>query len=233
MDSGVFLIFQRNLSGEFSYRWFFLLVSLCCKGYTNDRGWRLCASCLLDSTTNKKTLTLKDKSEWLPTRSHSQAMSVLSHGEEKGLEPFIETLTEGQKAHINKQFENHHKSGRLKGSAAKVARVRFASSDGKSESSEGEEDDSPPSDEDDGAVGEAQSLFKALAAQRAAQRNSYHTETKSLKGQGKRAQASEGKSSNKRARTDPKGNSTKVEKGKSKKASKAKARKPRHVRFRK
>ena len=90
-----------------------------------------------------------------------------------------------------------------------------------------------PSDEDDGAVGEAQSLFKALAAQRAAQRNSYHTETKSLKGQGKRAQASEGKSSNKRARTDPKGKSTKVEKGKSKKASKAKARKPRHVRFRK
>ena len=97
------------------------------KGYTKDRGWRLCASCLLDSTTNKKTLTLKDKSEWLPTRSHSQAMSVLSHGEEKGLEPFIETLTEGQKAHIDKQFENHQKSGRLKGSAAKVARVRFAS----------------------------------------------------------------------------------------------------------
>ena len=30
MDSGVFLIFQRNLSGGFSYRWFFLLVSLCC-----------------------------------------------------------------------------------------------------------------------------------------------------------------------------------------------------------
>ena len=154
-------------------------------------------------------------------------------GEEKGLEPFIETLTEGQKAHISKQFENHHKTGSLKGSAAKVARVRFAGSNGRSESSGGEEDDSPPSDEDDGAVGEAQSLFKALAAQRAAQRDIYITETKSLKGQGKRAQASKGKSSNKRARTDPKGNSNTVEKGKSKKASKAKARKPRHVRFRK
>ena len=130
-------------------------------------------------------------------------MSVLSHGEEKGLEPFIETLTEGQKAHINKQFENHHKSGRLKGSAAKVARVRFAGSDGRSESSEGEEDDSPPSDEDDGSVGEAESLFKALAAQRAAQRDGYHADSKadskSLKGQGKRAQASNGISSNKRA----------------------------------
>ena len=30
MGSGVFLIFQRNLVGGFSYRWFFLLVSVCC-----------------------------------------------------------------------------------------------------------------------------------------------------------------------------------------------------------
>ena len=30
MDSGVFLIFQRNRFGFFSYRWFFLLVSVCC-----------------------------------------------------------------------------------------------------------------------------------------------------------------------------------------------------------
>ena len=145
-------------------------------------------------------------------------MSVLSHGEEKGLEPFIETLTEGQKAHINKQFENHNKSGRLKGSAAKVARVRFAGSNGRSEleSSEGEEDDSPPSDEDDGSVGEAESLFKALAAQRAAQRDVYTADSKSKNGQGKPAQASTGNSSNKRARTDPKGNSTTVKKGKRK-----------------
>ena len=48
-------------------------------------------------------------------------------------------------------------------------------------------------------MGEAQSLFKSLAAQRAAQRDVYIAETKSLKGQGKRAQASKGKSSNKRA----------------------------------
>ena len=186
------------------------------KGYTKDRWWRLCTSCLLDLTTNQKTLTLKDKSEWLPSRSHCQAVSVLSHGEEKGLEPFIETLTEGQKAHINKQFENHHKTGRLKGSVAKVARVRFVGSNGRSESLDGEEDGSPPSDEDDGSVGEAESLFKALAAQRAAQRDVYIADSKSLKGQGKRAQASKGNSSNKRARTDPKGNSTTVKKGKRK-----------------
>ena len=96
------------------------------KGYTKDRGWRLCASCLLDSTTNKKTLTLKDKSEWLPSRSFSQAMSALSHGEDKGLEPFIERLTDGQKADINKKFEICHNTGRLQGGAAKAARVRFA-----------------------------------------------------------------------------------------------------------
>ena len=106
------------------------------KGYTKDRGWRLCASCLLDSTTNKKTLTLKDKPEWLPSRSfsHDQAMSVLSHGEDKGLEPFIERLTDGQKADISKNFEIYHNTGRLKGGAAKAARVRFAkSSDAESE----------------------------------------------------------------------------------------------------
>ena len=160
-------------------------------------------------------------------------MSVLSHGEEKGLEPFIETLTGGQKAHNSKQFENHHKTGRLKGSVAKVARVRFSGSNGRSESSGGEEGDSPPSDEDDGSVGEAESLFKALAAQRAAQRDIYIADSKSKNGQGKPAQASTGNSSNKRARTDPKGNSTTVKKGKGKKALKAKAHKPRHVRFRK
>ena len=33
------------------------------KGYSKDRGWRLCASCLLDSSTNEQTLTLKYKSE--------------------------------------------------------------------------------------------------------------------------------------------------------------------------
>ena len=62
------------------------------KGYTKARGWRLCASFILDSTTKEKTLTLKAKSEWLPTRPHRQAMSVLSYGEEKGLELSIETL---------------------------------------------------------------------------------------------------------------------------------------------
>ena len=53
----------------------------------------------------------------------------------------------------------------------KVALAQFTGSNGRSESSEGEEDDSPPSDEDDGSVGEAESLFKALAAQCAAQRD--------------------------------------------------------------
>ena len=42
-------------------------------------------------------------------------MSVLSHGVDKGLEPFIEKLTDGQKADINKKFEICH---RLKGGAA-------------------------------------------------------------------------------------------------------------------
>ena len=78
----------------------------------------------------------------------SVGLRILSHGEEEGLEPFIETLAEGQKAHISKQVENHHKAGGLKGSSAKAARVRFAGSNGGSESSEGEEDDSPPSHSD-------------------------------------------------------------------------------------
>ena len=86
-------------------------------------------------------------------------------------------------------------------------------------------------------MGEAEGLFKALAAQRAAQRDVYHADSKadskSLTGQGKRAQASKEISSNKRARTNPKGNSTTVKTGKRKKALKAKARKSRHVRFRK
>ena len=56
-------------------------------------------------------------------------MSVLSHGEENRLEPFIGTLTvhtEGQKSHISKQFENYvyHKTGRLKG-AARALRLRL------------------------------------------------------------------------------------------------------------
>ena len=53
-------------------------------------------------------------------------MSVLSHGEDKGLEPFVERLTDGQKADINEKFEIYHNTGRLKGGAAKAARVRFA-----------------------------------------------------------------------------------------------------------
>ena len=96
------------------------------KGYTKYRRWRLCASCFLDSSNNKKTLTLKGKSEWLPSRFFSQAMSVLSFGEDKGLEPFIEKLTEAQKADINKKFEIYHRTGRLKGGAAKAVRVQFA-----------------------------------------------------------------------------------------------------------
>ena len=53
----------------------------------------------------------------------------------KGLEPFIETLTEAQKAEISKKFENCHKTGRLKGGAANAARSQFAkSSDALSES---------------------------------------------------------------------------------------------------
>ena len=137
------------------------------KGYTKDRGWRLCtcASCLLDSSTNKKMLTLKDKSEWLPSRSFSHAMSVLSYGEDKGLEPFIERLTEGKKADISKKFEIYHNTGRLKGGAAKAARVRFAkSSDAESE---GEGNEPPHSDaSEDSEDGESHNLFKALAAPR-------------------------------------------------------------------
>ena len=71
-------------------------------------------------------------------------MSVLSYGEEKGLQPFIERLTDGQKADISKKFEIYHNTGRLKVGAAKAARVQFAkSSDAESE---GEGDEPPHSD---------------------------------------------------------------------------------------
>ena len=187
-------------------------------GYTKDRGWRLCASCLLDSTTNKKTLTLKDKSEWLPSRSFSQAMACLSHGEDKGLEPFIERLTEGQKADISKKFEIYHNTGRLKGGAAKAARVRFA----KSSDAESEGEGSEPSQSDageDSEDGESHNLFKALAAQRKEARSKYSSDGK--KGQGKRAQSFKGTGSRKKPRTEPEKKSPKVGKGNGKKKAKA------------
>ena len=55
-------------------------------------------------------------------------MAVLSHGENKGLEPFIEKLTDGQKADISTKLEIYHNTGRLKGRASKAARARFAKS---------------------------------------------------------------------------------------------------------
>ena len=185
------------------------------KGYTKDRGWRLCASCLLDSTTNKKTLTLKDKSEWLPSRSFSQAMACLSHGEEEGLEPFIEKLTDGQKADISTKLEIYHNTGRLKGRAAKAARVRFA----KSSDAESDGEGSEPSQSDageDSEDGESRNLFKALAAQRKETQSKYSSDKK--KGQGKRAQSLKGKGSRKKPRTEPEKESPKVGKGKGKKA---------------
>ena len=199
------------------------------KGYTKDRGWRLCASCLLDSTTNKKTLTLKDKSEWLPSRSFSQAMACLSHGEEKGLEPFIERLTDGQKADISKKLEIYHNTGRLKGGAAKAARVRFA----KSSDAESDGEGSEPSQSDageDSEDGESRNLFKALAAQRKETQSKYSSDGK--KGQGKRAQSLKGTGSRKKPRTEPKGNSTKAGKGGKKAKSNSTNSRPRkHVRW--
>ena len=68
------------------------------------------AASLTHRKTTQKTLTLNDKSERLPSQSFSQAMPVLSYGEDKGLEPFIERLTEpeAQTADISKTFEIYH-----------------------------------------------------------------------------------------------------------------------------
>jgi hypothetical protein len=147
-------------------------------------------------------------------------MSVLSHGENKGLEPFIEKLTDGQKADINKKFEIYHNTGRLKGGAAKAARVRFA----KSSDSESEGEGNEPSQSDageDSEDGESHNLFKALAAQRKETRGRYSSDGK--KGQGKRAQSFKGTGSRKKPRTEPEKKSPKVGKGKGKKKPKAKS----------
>ena len=147
-------------------------------------------------------LTLKDKSEWLPSRLFSQAMSVLSYGEGKGLEPFIERLTEAQKADISKKFEICHNTGRLKGGAAKAARVQFAKSSDAHSKSEGEGDEPPQSDAgEDSEDGESYNLFKALAAHRKETARKYSSTGK--QGQGKRAQSFKGTGSRKRARTEP------------------------------
>ena len=122
-------------------------------------------------------------------------MSVLSYGEEKGLQPFIERLTDGQKADISKKFEIYHNTGRLKGGAAKAARVQFAkSSDAESE---GEGDEPPHSDAgEDSEDGESHNLFEALAAQR--RETASKCSSASKKGQGKRAQSSKGTGSRKK-----------------------------------
>jgi hypothetical protein len=127
-------------------------------------------------------------------------MACLSHGEEMGLEPFIERLTDRQKADISKELEIYHNTGRLKGGAAKAARVRFAkSSDAKSE---GEGNESSQSDAgEDSEDGESHNLFNALAAQRKETQSKYSSDGK--KGQGKRAQSFKGKGSRKKPRTEP------------------------------
>ena len=142
-------------------------------------------------------------------------MSVLSFGEDKGLEPFIETLTDGQNADISKKFEICDNTGRLKGGAAKAARVRFAkSSDAESE---GEGDEPPHADAgEDSEDGESHNLFKALVAHRRETQSKYPSKGK--KGKGKRAQSFKGTGSSKKPRTEPEKTSTEAGKGRGKKA---------------
>ena len=150
-------------------------------------------------------------------------MACLSHGEEEGLEPFIEKLTDGQKADISTKLEIYHNTGRLKGRAAKAARVRFA----KSSDAESDGEGSEPSQSDageDSEDGESRNLFKALAAQRKETQSKYSSDKK--KGQGKRAQSLKGKGSRKKPRTEPEKKSPKVGNDKGKKA-KAKSTHPR------
>ena len=142
-------------------------------------------------------------------------MACLSQGEEEGLEPFIEKLTDGQKADISTKLEIYHNTGRLKGRAAKASRVRFA----KSSDAESDGEGSEPSQSDtgeDSEDGESRNLFKALAAQRKETQSKYSSDKK--KGQGKRAQSLKGKGSRKKPRTEPEIESPKVRKGKGKKA---------------
>ena len=143
-------------------------------------------------------------------------MACLSHGEDKGLEPFIERLPEGQKADISKKFEIYHNTGRLKGGAAKAARVRFDNSSDAESEGEGNEPSQSDAGEDS-EDGGCHNLFKALAAQRKKTQSKYSSDGD--KGQGKRAQSFKGKGSRKKPRTDPEKKSPKVGKGKGKKAS--------------
>ena len=81
---------------------------------------------------------------------------------------FIEKLTDGQKADINKKFEIYHNTGRLKGSAAKAARVQFAKSSDAQSEGEGSEPSRSDASEDS-EDGESHNLFKALAVLKDAQ----------------------------------------------------------------
>ena len=147
-----------------------------------------------------------------------------------GLEPFIERLTKGQKADISKKFEIYHNTGRLKGGAAKAARVRFVkSSDAESE---GEGDEPPHSDAgEDSEDGESHNFFKSLAAQWRETESKYSSKGK--KGQGKRAQSFKGTGSSKKPRTEPEKKSIKAGKGNGKKAkaNSTNSRSRKHVRW--
>ena len=110
-------------------------------------------------------------------------MSVLSYGEDNGLELFIETLTEAQKAEISKEFENYHKTCRLKCGAANAARVRFAKSSDALSESEREGDEPPQSDDGEDSEDEGcHNLFKAIAAQRKETASRYSSTEKNGQG---------------------------------------------------